>query len=109
MSPALSLPLRLARRELRTGLKGFRIFLACLALGVAAIAAVGSVSSAMMAGLEGDARRLLGGDVDLRLTHQEASDEQRAYLAGVRNAVRGGGDAGDGPARRRRGNARWSS
>ncbi|MEQ9332903.1 FtsX-like permease family protein [Thalassobaculum sp.] len=74
------LALRLARRELRTGLKGFRIFLACLAIGVAAIAAVGSVSSAMMAGLEGDARRLLGGDVDLRLVHRPASDEQRAWL-----------------------------
>ena len=32
---------RIAQRELRGGLKGFRIFLACLALGVAAIAAVG--------------------------------------------------------------------
>lgn len=74
------LALRLARRELRTGLRGFRIFIACLALGVAAIAAVGSVSSAMMAGLEGDARRLLGGDVDLRLVHRPASDGQRAYL-----------------------------
>ena len=79
MAPPL--PLRLARRELRTGLKGFRIFLACLALGVAAIAAVGSVSSAMMAGIEGDARRLLGGDVDLRLVHRPASDDQRAFLA----------------------------
>lgn len=75
-----SLPLQLARRELRTGLKGFRIFVACLALGVAAIAAVGSVSAAMMAGLEGDARRLLGGDVDLRLVHRPASPEQRAFL-----------------------------
>ena len=32
---------RLARRELRSGLKGFRILIACLALGVAAIAGVG--------------------------------------------------------------------
>ena len=31
--------LRFAARELRSGVKGFRIFLACLALGVAAIAA----------------------------------------------------------------------
>lgn len=76
----LHLPLRLARRELRTGLKGFRIFLACLALGVAAIAAVGSVSSAMMAGIEGDARRLLGGDVDLRLVHRPADAAERAFL-----------------------------
>lgn len=72
--------LRLARRELRTGLKGFRIFLACLALGVAAIAAVGSVSSAMMAGLEGDSRRILGGDVALRMVHQPAPPEALEYL-----------------------------
>jgi hypothetical protein len=39
---SLPLFLRLAVRELRGGLAGFRIFLACLALGVAAIAAVGS-------------------------------------------------------------------
>ena len=33
------LALRIARRELRFGLRGLRIVLACLALGVAAIAA----------------------------------------------------------------------
>ena len=37
---------RIARRELRGGLKGFRIFLACLTLGVAAIAAVGLLRAA---------------------------------------------------------------
>lgn len=74
------LALRLARRELRTGLNGFRIFLACLALGVAAIAAVGSVSSAMLSGLEGDARGILGGDVALRIVHRPAEPEQLAYL-----------------------------
>ncbi|MCR9222267.1 MAG: ABC transporter permease [Alphaproteobacteria bacterium] len=80
-SPAL-LPLawRIARRELRGGLKGFRVFLACLALGVAAIAAVGSVASGIEEGLRQDAKILLGGDVDLRLTHQAASAEQRAWL-----------------------------
>jgi putative ABC transport system permease protein len=37
----LPLAVRLMRRELRGGLRGFRIFLACLALGVAVIAGVG--------------------------------------------------------------------
>ena len=81
LSFSLPLSLRFARRELRTGLKGFRIFLACLALGVAAIAAVGSVSTAMMTGLQTDARVLLGGDVEMRLTHRPASPEAVAYLA----------------------------
>ena len=47
----MSLALTIARRELRGGLRGFRVFLACLALGVAAIAAVGMVRAAIQAGL----------------------------------------------------------
>ncbi len=71
---------RLSRRELRAGSAGFRIFLACLALGVAAIAGVGSVSQAIVAGLNADARALLGGDVDLRLSHRPANTEQLEWL-----------------------------
>ena len=71
---------RLCRRELRAGSVGFRIFLACLALGVAAIAGVGSVSQAIVTGLSIDARALLGGEVDLRLTHMKASEEQLTWL-----------------------------
>ncbi len=74
------LALRLARRELRGGLKGFRIFLACLTLGVTAIAGVGSVSESLLTGLKRDGRILLGGDMDLRLTHVAASPEQQAFL-----------------------------
>ena len=43
---------RIARRELRGGLKGFRVFLACLALGVGAIAAIGSVRESIRGGLD---------------------------------------------------------
>lgn len=78
---ALPLSLRFAVRELRGGVKGFRIFLLCLALGVAAIAGVGSLSSALVAGLSADGQRLLGGDVELRLTHRPPSEEQRTWLA----------------------------
>ena len=53
---------RFARRELRGGLAGFRVFLACLALGVAAIAGVGTVRSAIEAGLRDQGAVLLGGD-----------------------------------------------
>jgi putative ABC transport system permease protein len=76
----LPLVWRLARRDFRGGLGQFRIFLACLAIGVAAIGAVGSVSAAVVAGLKADARVLLGGDVDLRLVHRPNSAEQDAYL-----------------------------
>ncbi len=77
---------RFARRELRGGLRGFRIFIACLALGVAAIAGVGSLASGIVAGLSSDGRALLGGDIELRLTHRTASPEERDWLAG-RGAV----------------------
>ena len=49
--------LRLARRELRGGLKGCVVFLACLVLGVAAIAGVGVINAGVLEGLERDARR----------------------------------------------------
>lgn len=77
----LPLALRFARRELRGGLGGFRIFLACLALGVAAIAAVGSLAAAITAGLEQDGRAILGGDLELRQVHRPVDPEQRAWLA----------------------------
>jgi putative ABC transport system permease protein len=76
----LPLAVRLARRDLRGGLKGFRVFIACLALGVAAIAGIGSVSTALLEGLHDDARAMLGGDFDIRLVHRRASAEQRAWL-----------------------------
>ena len=44
-------PLRFALRELRGGLHGFRIFVACIALGVMAIAGVGSFSRSLTDGL----------------------------------------------------------
>ncbi len=72
---------RLARRELRGGLHGFRILLACLILGVAAIAGVGSVSQAILSSLASDAREILGGDVALRLIHRPATAEQQDHLA----------------------------
>lgn len=61
---------RLARRELRGGLKSLRIVLACLALGVAAIAAVGTLRAATEAGLAADGARLLGGDIEVRTSQR---------------------------------------
>src|SRR5215470_4831021 len=72
--------LRLARRELRRGLSGFRIFLACLIIGVASIAGVGSLSEALLNGLSLQGRELLGGDVELRLTQRQATPQERAWL-----------------------------
>ena len=61
MSRALPVSVRIALRELRGGVDGFRIFLACLALGVAAIAAVGTVRGAITEGLTREAARSWAG------------------------------------------------
>ncbi|MBR0673734.1 ABC transporter permease [Neoroseomonas soli] len=61
----LSLALRFARRDLRGGVKGLRIVLACLALGVAAITAVGTLRAGVEAGIHADGARILGGDVEV--------------------------------------------
>jgi putative ABC transport system permease protein len=78
---------RIARRELRGGLAGFRIFLLCLALGVGAIAAVGSIRAAIEAGLVREGAVLLGGDGSLRLTYRFASETERAALDAAAAAV----------------------
>lgn len=70
----------LARRELRGGLKGFRIFLACLLLGVAVIAAVGSTGAAVRSSILADAQKILGGDVELRVLYKPLTEEQLAFI-----------------------------
>ncbi|REF69528.1 putative ABC transport system permease protein [Paracoccus versutus] len=80
--PAMSArtALRLARRELRGGLRGFRIFLACLVLGVAAIAAVGIVRASIQAGLADQGAILLGGDAQMQFTYRHATEAERAFM-----------------------------
>jgi putative ABC transport system permease protein len=74
------LALRFARRELRAGVRGLRIVLACLALGVAAIAAVGSLRAGIERGLASEGRRLLGGDLEVRGGAQPLPDALRQFL-----------------------------
>lgn len=71
---------RIARRELRGGIRGFRVFLACLILGVAAIAAVGSVRESIQAGLEREGATILGGDAELELTYRFAEPEELEWM-----------------------------
>ena len=71
---------RIARREMRGGLGGFRVFLACLALGVAAIAAIGSVRVSIEEGLSREGAVILGGDAEMSFTYRFASDEERAFM-----------------------------
>ncbi len=75
-----ALALRFAWRELRGGIAGFRLFLACLALGVAIVAAVGSLAASLEAGIAADATRLLGGDLELRRVYRPLEPETLSFL-----------------------------
>ena len=83
----LAVAATIARRELRGGVRGFRVFLACLVLGVAAIAAVGLVREAIRSGLADQGAELLGGDARLEFTYRAASAEERAWIEGRAGAV----------------------
>lgn len=76
-----NLTLLFARRELRSGVAGFRIFLACLALGVAALAAAGSTADAFRNGLASQARSILGGDLSATIDGRRFTPEEQAALA----------------------------
>jgi putative ABC transport system permease protein len=82
----LTLAWRLARRELRGGLRGFVVFLACLTLGVAAIAAVGVINAGVLEGLQRDASALLGGDVEIEVSNRPLDEDELSRLtpAGAR-------------------------
>ena len=80
-------PFRLARRfawrELRGGLRGFRLLLACLALGVGVIAAIGSIRASIEAGLAREGASLLGGDAELTFTYRFATEAEQSWMAEV--------------------------
>jgi putative ABC transport system permease protein len=78
---AAGLTLRLALRELRGGLRGFYIFIGCIALGVMAIAAIGSLAGSLAEGLAREGRAIIGGDVAFSLIQRETSTAERAFLA----------------------------
>jgi putative ABC transport system permease protein len=72
--------LRFAWRELRGGLRGFAVFIACIALGVMAIAGVGSVAASLTDGIGSAGQIILGGDLAFSLIQRQASDAERAFL-----------------------------
>ena len=74
------LAFRFAMRELRGGLSGFYVFLACIALGAMTIAGVNSISRAMIDGISAEGQTILGGDVAFSLMHREASEDEHTFL-----------------------------
>ena len=76
------LPLCFALRELRGGLRGFYVFIACIALGCMAICGVGSLAASLSDGLARQGQIILGGDLSFTLIQREAAPNERAFLDG---------------------------
>ncbi|PKA40748.1 glycosyl transferase family 1 [Rhizobium sullae] len=83
VTPRVALAFRLALRELRGGLRGFYIFLACIALGTGAIAAVNSVSQSITDTIASQGQELLAGDVRFELNNREATQQEMGFLRGL--------------------------
>jgi putative ABC transport system permease protein len=77
----LTLAARFALRDLRGGLRGFYVFIACIALGVMAIAGVGSIAASLGEGLSREGRTLLGGDLAFSLFQREMTAPEHDFLA----------------------------
>ena len=63
-------------------LHGFRVFIACIALGVMAIAGVGSFARSLTDGLAREGRVILGGDLAFTLIQREATPPNARFLDG---------------------------
>ena len=72
-----------ARRDLRGGLKGFRVFLICVAIGVAAVTSVAAISQSLLASFGAQGRSMLGGDLTLARSLRVLGQDERAYLGSL--------------------------
>ncbi len=79
-SHALQLAGRFAFRDMRGGIRGFGIFIACIAIGVAAITAVAAVSRGLTDGLAREGRVILGADASFVTIQREATPDELAWL-----------------------------
>ncbi len=77
---SLKLMLTFALRELRAGVGGFGVFIACIALGVAVITGVGALTDSLLNGFADQGRTLLGGDITLRRVHKRANQQELAQM-----------------------------
>mgnify|MGYP000961189010 CR=1 FL=1 len=81
MMSRLSLVVRLAARDLRGGLRGFRIFLACVCIGVAAIVGVDAVANSLLTSFARQGRVLLGGDIAFSRSQRPLDSDERDWLS----------------------------
>ena len=74
---------RLALRDMRGGLRGLRLLIICLFLGVAGLAGVGSLGEAITAELDARGQEILGGDIEMRVAQRTASAPERTQFARI--------------------------
>ena len=79
----------IARRDLSTRFRGLRLLLACLVLGVGAIAAIGTLTGSIERELASRGREMLGGDVELKRWQRDLSPEQLAAFRRYGQVSRG--------------------
>ncbi|MGU3574249.1 ABC transporter permease [Brucellaceae bacterium C25G] len=77
---SMILALRYALREMRGGLSGFYVFIACIALGVAAIGGVNSVAQSVGDGIAAQGRSILAGDMSFALQQRQVTPPQKQFL-----------------------------
>jgi putative ABC transport system permease protein len=63
-------PLKMAWRETRASWRHFVYFLACIAVGVGGVVGVSLFGGNVERAVTREARSLLGGDIEIRLSHQ---------------------------------------
>lgn len=71
---------RLAKRELDLKFRGLRLLLACLFLGVGALAAIGSLTQSISRELDERGTVILGGDVEFEISQRGANAQERAAM-----------------------------
>ncbi|MDP6876597.1 MAG: ABC transporter permease, partial [Alphaproteobacteria bacterium] len=72
---------RIAARDMRGGVRGWRLLVAGTFIGAAAVALVGGTSQSLIDGARRGALEAVGGDLSLRLFHRPPS---KAELAAIR-------------------------
>ena len=72
---------RLARREIDLRFRRLRLLLACLFLGVGALAAIGSLTQSINRELAARGALILGGDVEFAISQRSADPAERAVMA----------------------------
>ena len=67
-------------RNLRGGLQGFRVFIGCVALGVAALTGITLLAQSLGDGLATHGRRILGGDLSISRMQRPATAQELDYF-----------------------------